>query len=133
MREWLWAVGGFYALLGLRFTPAINARQFTRVLIGWTAPPSSTESKVVVDWQWTFGLDLLVIGMVAIVAAAIGATASFPVLVWLIAARELVGGVVPDAWFLRRGCYERRVYAAFIVLHLAIVAIGLLLLARSTA
>ena len=133
MREWLWAVGSFYAVLGVRFTPVFNASQFTRVLTGWTAPPSSTEFKVAVDWEWTFGLDLLVIGVVAIVAASGNAGASFPVLVWLISARELVGGVLPDAWFIHRGCYNRRLYAGFIALHLVIAGIGLLLLARSTA
>ena len=133
MREWLWAIGGVYFILGVRFTPVINAGQFTRVLVGWTAPPSSTEFKVAVDWEWTFGLDLLAIGIVAIVAAAVASSASLPVLIWLIGARELFGGVLPDAWFIRRGCYVRGLYAGFIVFHLVVIATGLLLLARGAA
>lgn len=133
MREWLWAVGGLYVLLALNFTSQLKAPQLTRVVVGWTAAPGSTESKVVVDWMWTFGLDLLAIGVVAIVAAGVGATASFPTLVWLIGAREFFGGVVSDAWFIRRGCYNRHVYAGLIALHLVIIGSGLVLLARPTA
>ncbi|MBV8196123.1 MAG: hypothetical protein JOY80_11430 [Candidatus Dormibacteraeota bacterium] len=83
------------------------------------------------DWEWVFGLDLLAIGVVAIVAGVVGAGAFLAALVWLVGAREFFGGVIPDAWFIRRGIYNRRLYTGFIVLHLIVIASGLLLLART--
>lgn len=129
MKEWLWAVGGLYVLLGVQFTPAINASQFTRVLRGWTAARDTTEFKAVVDWEWTFGLDLLAIGVVAIVAAAMS-VAGLAVMVWVIAARELLGGIVADLRIISGGYADRRVYAGLIVLHVVIIASGLLVLPR---
>ena len=128
MRGWLWAVGSFYVVLGVRFLPAINGRQVLRVLPNWSAPRESVEFKALVDWQWTFGLDLFAIGLVAIVAAAAGSAADYRNVVWVIVARELIGGVVPDAWLIIRGYTIRSFYAAFIVVHAAIIATGLLVL-----
>ena len=128
MRGWLWAIGGFYVVLGLRFLPAINGRQVLRVLPSWAAPRASVEFKALVDWQWTFGLDLFAIGLVAIVAAATGSAAGYRYVVWVIVARELIGGVVPDAWLIIRGYTMWSFYAGFIVVHAAIIASGLLLI-----
>lgn len=129
MKEWLWAIGGLYVLLGAHFMPAINASQFTRVLRGWTAARDTTEFKAVVDWEWTFGLDLVAIGVVAIVAAAMN-VAGLAVMVWVIAARELLGGIVADMQIISGGYADRRVYAGFIVLHVVIIASGLLVIPR---
>ena len=128
MRAWLWVIGGFYVVLGVRFLPAINGRQVLRVLPSWTAPRTSVEFKALVDWQWTFGLDLFAIGLVAIVAAAVGSAAGYRYVVWVIVARELIGGVVPDAWLILRGYTIRSFYAGFILVHAAIIASGLFLI-----
>ena len=125
MQTWLWVVGSFYVLLGVRFLPAINGRQFRQVLPAWTAPPESVEFKALVDWQWCFGLDLFSIGLVAIVAAAVGHSAGFPYIVWVIVAREFIGGIIPDAWLIIRGYTSRALYGGFIVVHAGIIATGL--------
>lgn len=128
MRGWLWAIGGFYMVLGLRFLPAINGRQVLRALPSWSAPHASVEFKALVDWQWTFGLDLFAIGLVAVVAAAAGSAAGYRYVVWIIVARELIGGIIPDAWLIIRGYTISAFYAGFIVVHAAIIATGLLLI-----
>ena len=128
MRGYLWAVGSFYVVLGVRFLPAINGRQVLRVLPGWTASRENVEFKALVDWQWTFGLDLFAIGLVAIVAASTGSAAGYRYVVWVIVARELIGGVVPDAWLIIRGYTIRSFYAGFIVVHAAVIATGLALI-----
>ena len=128
MRGYLWAVGSFYVVLGVRFLPAINGRQVLRVLPGWTSSRENVEFKALVDWQWTFGLDLFAIGLVAIVAASTGSAAGYRYVVWVIVARELIGGVVPDAWLIIRGYTIRSFYAGFIVVHAALIATGLALI-----
>lgn len=125
MRDWMYAVGGFYVLLGARFLPAINGRQVLRMLPAWTAPRDTVEFKALVDWQWCFGLDLFAIGVVAIVAAAVGSAEGCRYVVWVIAAREAFGGILPDAWLIIRGYTFRSFYAGFIVVHAAIIASGL--------
>jgi len=125
MKTWLWVVGSFYVLLGVRFLPAINSKQFRNVLPDWTAPPESVEFKALVDWQWCFGLDLLAIGLVAVVGAAVGRSVGLPYIIWVVVARELIGGIIPDAWLIMRGYTNRRLYSAFIVIHAAIIATGL--------
>lgn len=128
MTVWLFAIGSFYVLLGLRFLPAINGRQVLQVLPGWSAPRQSVEFKALVDWQWTFGLDLLAIGLVAIIGAATGSPAGNRYVAWIIVARELIAGIIPDAWLIIRGYTSRPLYSAFIVVHAGIVASGLALL-----
>ena len=125
MKTWLWVIGSFYVLLGVRFLPAINSKQVRSVLPDWTALPESVEFKALVDWQWCFGLDLLAIGLVAIVGAAVGRSVGLPYIIWVVIARELIGGIVPDAWLIMRGYTNRRLYSAFIVVHAAIIATGL--------
>ncbi len=127
MKVWLWTVGGFYVLLGARFLPAVNGKQVLRVLPAWTAPRDSVEFKALVDWQWTFGLDLFAIGVVAIVAAAAGSAAGYQDVMWVIMARELLGGIIPDAWLIIRGYTIRWFYVGFIVVHATIIATGLAL------
>jgi hypothetical protein len=125
MKTWLWVIGSFYVLLGVRFLPAINSKQVRSVLPDWTASPESVEFKALVDWQWCFGLDLLAIGLVAVVGAAVGRSVGLPYIIWVVIARELIGGIVPDAWLIMRGYTNRRLYSAFIVVHAAIIATGL--------
>lgn len=125
MKIWLWVVGSFYVLLGVRFLPAINSKQFRSVLPDWTAAPESVEFKALVDWQWCFGLDLLAIGLVAVVGAAVGRSVGLPYIVWVVVARELIGGIIPDAWLILRGYTNRRLYSAFIIVHAGIIATGL--------
>src|SRR5579863_10034392 len=115
MKTWLWVVGSFYVLLGVRFLPAINSKQVRSVLPDWTAPPESVEFKALVDWQWSFALDLLAIGLVAVVGAAVGRSVGLPYIVWVVVARELLGGIIPDDWLIMRGYTNRRVYSVFIV------------------
>lgn len=135
MSDWLWVVGGLYVLLGVRFLPGINGRQFQqqqhRMLPGWTARPESVEFKALVDWQWTFGLDLVAIGVVAIVAAAVASPAEYRYVAWVIVAREALGGILPDTWLIIRGYTSRSFYAGFIVVHAAIIASGLWLISNS--
>lgn len=128
MSIWLWAIGSFYVLLGARFLPAVNGKQVLRVLPGWSAPRESVEFKALVDWQWTFGLDLFAIGLVAIVAAAVGSSAGYRYVVWVIVARELIAGIIPDAWLIMRGYTNAPLYGGFIVVHAGIIASGLALL-----
>lgn len=128
MTGWLWGVGAFYVFLGVRFLPAINGRQLLRVLPSWTAPQASVEFKALVDWQWVFGLDLLAIGVVAVVTAAAGSAAGARYVVWIVVARELLGGILPDAWLIIRGYTVKSLYIGFIVVHAVIIATGLALL-----
>jgi hypothetical protein len=128
MRDWMYVVGSLYVLLGARFLPAINGRQVLRMLPTWTAPTDSVEFKVLVDWQWCFGLDLFAIGLVAIVVAAAGSVEGCRSVVWVIAAREAFGGILPDAWLIVRGYTSRAFYAGFIAVHAAIIASGLSLI-----
>jgi hypothetical protein len=125
VKTWLCVVGSFYVLLGVRFLPAINSKQLRSVLVDWAAPPESVEFKALVDWQWCFGLDLFAIGLVAIVGAAVGRSVGLPYIIWVVVARELIGGIIPDAWLIMRGYSNRLLYSGFIVVHAAIIATGL--------
>lgn len=128
MTQWLWVLGCVYVVMGVRLQPVLNARQFTRVLHGWQATPASVEFKTTVDWMATFGYDLIAIGAVALAAASIDAPAR-SVVVWVVVARESIGGVVPDLRLIRRGYANRAFYAGFVVFHLAVIGSGLLVLA----
>lgn len=128
MSNWLWVVGSFYVLLGVRFLPAINGKQVLHVLPDWRAPRESVEFKALVDWQWTFGLDLFAIGLVAIIGAAIGTSTGIRYIAWVIVARELIGGIIPDAWLIVRGYTNSGLYGGFIIVHAAIIASGLALI-----
>jgi hypothetical protein len=127
MGVWLWTVGVIYVLMGVRLQPFINASQFSRVLTGWRATPDSIEFKAVVDWMSTFGYDLIAIGAVAIAAAAAN-PAGRSLVVWVVIAREVLGGVAADVWQIKRGYASRRFYSGFIVFHLAVIVSGLLVL-----
>jgi len=66
-------------------------------------------------------------GAVALAAASTDA-AGRSLVVWLIIAREILGGVVSDLWLVKRGYASRRFYSGFVVFHLAVIVSGLLVL-----
>lgn len=131
LRWWMRIVGVFYLLLAIRLLPVINAGQFAAGLRNFTASPNSTEFKAIVDWMFTFGLDLGVVGALLLIAAR--DPLKNLILVQLVIAQEALRGVVADLWFISRGWVVTSFYVGFIIVHLLIIGTGLAVYPRRAA
>jgi hypothetical protein len=134
MRRWMRAVGSFYLVLGLRLLPPINgpmieAAGVETVYTGGDLAPGTAAYSFVLDWMGTFGLSLLPLGAILLVAAR--APNRNRLLVHLVIWHELAAGVVADAWYLSRGNVSTGFYLGFIALHLLIVATAVRVLRRT--
>ena len=129
------AVGAFYVLLGLRLLPWINGPMVAAfgdtATPGVQLEPGTPEFLLLIDWMATFGLDLLVLGVVLVVAAR-NAT-SHRMLAWVVVGQEAVRGILADLWFVARPFNSAAFYAGFILVHVIVIATGLWALRRSAS
>lgn len=123
LRWWFRAVGVLYVLLGVGFLPILNAVRLPTMLPGLDAPEGGVAYRALLDFTFMFGLDLLVIGVFLLYAAR-DPLKHIPV-VWLIVALETVRGILDDIYMITQG-YEAPFYIGFIVLHVIIIATGIL-------
>lgn len=133
LERWMAAVGVFYVLLGLRLLPWINGPMIDRFrdqISPGAIPAAGTAAfALLIDWMATFGLDLLVLGAVLIVAA--GRAFEHRVLVYVVIGQELVRGVLADLWFAARPFNSAAFYVGFMIVHAVIIVAGLWALRRA--
>ena len=122
LKWWLRIVGAFYLLLGIGFFPLINEARLP-FMLPIDAPASSIAYKALIDWMFTFGLDLLVVGGFLIYASR--NPARHFNLVWLVVLLEAVRGVLDDIYYISRGYASAPFYIGFIVVHLIIITTGI--------
>jgi len=131
LQWWMRIVGGFYVLLGLGFVPFINEARLPFMIPAFAATPDTVEFKALIDWMFTFGLDLLVTGGVLVYAARDPLRHS--ILVQLLIALEVVRGVLDDIYYVSRGYAPAGFYVGFVAVHLIIIVTGVVLLRQATA
>jgi hypothetical protein len=134
MRRWMRAVGSFYVVLGLRLLPPINgpmieAAGIETVYTAGDLEPGTAAFSFLLDWMGTFGVSLIPLGVILLVAAR--DPLRNRLLVHLVIWHELAAGVVADAWYLGRGDVSAGFYLGFIVLHLVIVGTAVRVLRRT--
>jgi hypothetical protein len=122
LKTWLLMVGGFYILLGIGFFPPINEARLP-FMLPIDVLPETVAYKAVIDWTFTFGLDLLVIGGYLVYASR--EPLKHINLVWLVIWLEAIRGVANDIYYIFRGYASVPFYIGFIVVHVIIIATGL--------
>ncbi|RMH01650.1 MAG: hypothetical protein D6706_01585 [Chloroflexi bacterium] len=127
---WFRIVGAFYFLLGVGFFPPINEARLPFIL-PMDAPETSIAYKAVIDWTFTFGLDLLVTGAFLLYASR--NPLKHLNLVWLIIWLEAIRGIADDIYHISRGYTSVPFYIGFIVVHFIIIATGFTLVRQAQA
>jgi hypothetical protein len=128
LQWWMRIVGGFYVLMGLFNTPPVIAARFPLQYPDIGVTVDSLPAQALVDVWFMFGLEVAVIGGALLIAAR--NPARHIALVWTVLALEVVRGIADDVYLLARG-YAIATYLTWIVLHVVIVATGLLALQRA--
>lgn len=133
LQRWMRVVGAFYVFLGLRLLPWFNGpmvdRLGDRVSPGVTLPAGTAEFTLLIDWMATFGLDLLVLGVVLVVAAR--SAWQHRILAYVVIGQEAVRGILADVWFAARPFNSAAFYLGFAILHLVIITTGVRVLRRT--
>ncbi len=114
--------GCFLPAAGHWLLPPINEGRLP-LLITVDVPTTSVVYKSLIDWMFTFGLDLLVTGGFLLYASR--NPAKYLNLVWLIIWLEAIRGVLDDIYAITRGIYSVPFYFGFIVVHLVIIGTGI--------
>ena len=127
MAWWFRAVGALYILLGSTFVPAINSGRVETLVPGFDGAEGGTAWSGFVDYLFMFGLEEIVLGAFLIAASFVPRW--FTPLVLLVCVLSLVRGIGHDLYMIASG-YSVLNNTIFIVMHLAIIATGLLLLRR---
>lgn len=135
MRRWMICVGIFYLVLGLRLLPFLNGPMIEAMGIdalysGGDLESGSAAFGFVLDWMGTFGMSLVALGGVLLVAAR--TPRQNRLFVHLVIWHEITAGVLSDGWYISRGYLSAGFYLGFIVLHLLIIATGIRALRRTT-
>lgn len=133
-RRWMLVVGAFYLFMGIRLLPFINgpmieAAGVDTIYRGGDLQVGDPAYGLVLDWMAAFGLGLLPLGAVLLVAAR--DPVRNRLLVYLVVGRELTAGVVADVLLIWRGNVSTGFYLGFIVLHLIIAGTGVWVLRRT--
>jgi hypothetical protein len=126
---WMRIVGAFYVAIGVRAIPLINEQQVALVIPGLEVGPQTVAFKALIDWIFLFGVDTLVIGVMLLVGSRRPGRATL--LVHTVLVLEAVRGVAFDVYLILRGYAPAPFYVGFIVVHLAIIATGLVALRRA--
>jgi uncharacterized membrane protein HdeD (DUF308 family) len=130
---WFRIVGLVTIALGVMWLPFLNDARLGVTVPGWDAPGGGAAHRGFLDFMMLFGLELIVLGVVLVVASFRPRRSR--ALVWLVIALSVVRGILDDIYMIAVG-YPVAGMLAFIALHLAIVVTGLIALrldSRSTA
>jgi hypothetical protein len=133
-RRWMLVIGAFYLFMGIRLLPFINgpmieAAGVDTIYRGGDLHVGQPAYTFVLDWMAAFGLGLIPLGAVLLVAAR--DPVRNRLLVYLVVGRELTAGVVADVLLIWRGDVSTGFYLGFIVLHLIVVGTGVWVLRRT--
>jgi hypothetical protein len=130
LKWWFRIVGAFYVVLGIGFVPALNAARLPMILPDFDAPIDGVAYRALLDFSFMFGLDLLVIGAFLLYASR--DPSRFIPVAWLVVVLEAVRGVVDDVYMIARG-YDAGFYLSFILVHLVIIATGVVSVRKAEA
>lgn len=99
------------------------------VYTGGDLQPGTPAFKFLLDWMGTFGVSLIPLGAVLLVAAR----DPLPnrLLVHLVIWHEVIAGVLDDAWFISRDYINGGFYVGFIVVHAIVIATAIHVLRRA--
>lgn len=122
---WFRVVGIVNIVLGVMWLPFLNALRLETSVPGWDAPIGGAAYRGFLDYMMLFGLDLIVLGVFLVVASF--RPRQSRILAWLAIALSAVRGVLDDVYMIAAG-YPLAAMLAFIALHTAIIATGLLAL-----
>lgn len=127
------AVGIFYVVLGVRLLPWINGPMIEAfgdfATPGVNVDAASPLFTLLIDWMATFGLDLLVIGVVLVIAAR--NAYDHRILVYVVLAQEATRGILADLWFASRSFNSAGFYLGFLGVHAVVIVTGLRALQRA--
>lgn len=134
LRRWLLIVGGFYLFLGIRLLPIVNGPMIEAIGVdaiyhGGDLEPGTAAYAFVLDWMGTFGLSLIPLGAVLLVAAR--DPLRHRLLVHLVIWHEIGAGVVADLGLILGGNVTTAFYLGFIGVHLGVAGTGVWLLHRT--
>lgn len=127
LRRWMIVVGVIYLGMGLRLLPWINGAMIEAGLGDIAAPgidlvPGTVFFEFAVDWMGVFGLDLVVLGAVLLVAAR--KPHEHRILVHVVIWQELIRGILADGWLMTRSYASVGFYLGFILFHSIVVLTG---------
>jgi hypothetical protein len=120
---WMRLVGAFYVLLGVMFVPALNEGRLGLAIPALATPERTVAYRALLDWMFSFGLDLLVIGGALLWWSHRPREAV--ALVYLVAALEIIRGALDDIYYVSQGYATPTFYYVFIPLHLVIAGTGI--------
>jgi len=126
LRWWLRIVGLFYVLQfvmnGIIHAPIAAVGPKDALAMASAGDPTA---RFLVDTWLTFGLEILAIGVVLVIASRTPEHAKL--LVWTIIGIELARGIANDIYMIARG-YDLKVYVIWIVIHTVVILTGLVAL-----
>lgn len=129
LQWWLRGVGIFYLFLTAVNLYAIFINtQFLKLDIPF--PVDDAGFRITLDFWLTFILDLLVVG--AFLLWASREPLKHINLVWLVIWLELIRGVADDFYLIARG-YDAGFYTGFTVVHIIIIATGIIFARQASA
>lgn len=134
LRLWMRVVGVLYLIIGLRLLPFINGPMIEAIGLdalytGGDIEEGSPAFDFVLDWMATFGLAIVPMGALLLVAAR--EPVRNRLFVWLAIAHEAVAGILDDIWFITRDYTEPGFLYGWIVLHVIVIVTGLRVLRRA--
>lgn len=129
LKWWMRIVGAFYILLGIQNTPPLVTGRLETQYPTLVAPVESVVVQGLIDMWFMFGVEMLVVGVMLIVAAKMPLRNKILVqtVLWL----EIIRGVAIDVYWLTRGFYTNGFYIGFIVVHLIIIISGFIFLRQA--
>jgi hypothetical protein len=128
LRTWMTVVGVIYLAMGLRLLPWINGAMIEAGLGDVAAPgielvPGTVFFEFAVDWMGVFGLDLVVLGAVLLVAAR--TPHEHRILAHVVIWQEAIRGIVADGWLMTRSYASAGSYLGFMVFHAVVILTGI--------
>ena len=128
---WFRIVGGFYLLLALMNLYFVLFNPGGMSSMGTSPFPVTPDTTMAFVDGWSpFAFEML--GIATFMLWASRSPARFLGAVWLIVWLELLHGVVDDIYLITRG-YDAGGYIAFIVIHLIIIATGVIFARQAQA
>lgn len=133
MKWWFQIVGAFYLLLSLMNVYILFFSGGSQMLTDTLPAPMNADplaGQAFADAWLVFVFELGVLGAMSLVASR--DPAKNRIMAWVIIWAEVFRGILADAIWITRG-YDAGSYSGFIVIHLVIVATGIMFLRQAKA
>ena len=131
LQWWFRIFGGFYFLLGIVWSPLIGVNALARQMYpNYDAPAGGVADKFLFNVGAMLGFEWIVMGAFMIYASR--EPAKHYSIVWLVVGYEILRGIIDDLFLIAQG-YPIASYAAWIVIHLIIIATGVMFARQAQA